>query len=71
MKSLCVDRWMMEPINVEALEMAGSLRAFGQLGLREQVADMLTRDTEGIGMVLTVYRDTGRPHRCNACWAPV
>ena len=46
--------------------MAGSLRAFGQLGLREQVADMLTRDTEGIGMVLTVYRDTGRPHGCNA-----
>ncbi|CAJ1328143.1 unnamed protein product, partial [Effrenium voratum] len=39
-------RWMMEPINVEALEMAGSLRAFGQLGLREQVADMLTRDYE-------------------------
>ena len=54
MKSLCVDRWMMEPINVEALEMAGSLRAFGQLGLREQVADMLT--SHGVTFLKTGVR---------------
>ncbi|CAJ1429453.1 unnamed protein product, partial [Effrenium voratum] len=59
-KSLYVDQWLFEPINVHALEGAGSLRAFGQLGLRGRIADLLSRDTENSGMILTVYRELGK-----------
>ncbi|CAJ1374263.1 unnamed protein product [Effrenium voratum] len=65
-KSLYVDQWLFEPINVHALEGAGSLRAFGQLGLRGRIADLLSRDTENSGMILTVYRDSGACHGCKA-----
>ncbi|CAJ1374260.1 unnamed protein product [Effrenium voratum] len=65
-ESLYVDQWLFEPINVHALEGAGSLRAFGQLGLRGRIADLLSRDTENSGMILTVYRDSGACHGCKA-----
>ena len=50
-KSLCISKVLYEPINREAIEELAETRAAAQLGLRTDLAILLIRDKDALGLV--------------------
>ncbi|CAJ1350906.1 unnamed protein product, partial [Effrenium voratum] len=55
-KSLCISKVLYEPINREAIEELAETRAAAQLGLRTDLAILLIRDKDALGLVASTYK---------------
>ncbi|CAJ1412877.1 unnamed protein product, partial [Effrenium voratum] len=57
-KSLCISKVLYEPINREAIEELAETRAAAQLGLRTDLAILLIRDKDALGLVASTYKES-------------